>query len=126
MRNIVVRNLTSGDWRNRDCCVTEVTRQDDVVTTIIRRCTYHIESRVTVPSTDDTIQWAHTLDPHPPRQVFVTKDWDPQTGQERVTYKVLGCFYVVIEREIFCVGYRHLLSMTMDVAEPPLTPAPPV
>ena len=117
MRDILVRSLTSGDRLNPDCRVTEILRQDDSVATVIRRCTYHIESRVTVPSTADAITWAHTLDPHPPRQVYVTKELDPDTDSEHITYKVIGHFYVVFSREIFCVGYRHVLSMAVKADE---------
>ena len=53
-RNIVVRSLTSDDWQNRDCVVTEVMRRDDAVTTVTRRCTYHVEVRVTLPSLQDS------------------------------------------------------------------------
>lgn len=115
MRDITVRNLTSGDRLNRDCLVTETLQQGDVVTRVIRRCTYHIESQITVPCTSDSIRWANrTLDPPAPRQVFVTKEFDPVSGEERVTYKVLGHIYVVLDREIICIGYRHILSMTVD------------
>jgi len=117
MREIAIRNLTSDDWLKRDCLVTEIMRQDDCVTTVTRRCTYHIDSRVTLPSTRDSIRWAQTLDPHPPRQVYVTKDFDPETGDERITYKVLGHFYVVLERQVFCIGFRHILSMTIKATE---------
>ena len=117
MRDIVVRNLTSGDWCNRDCLVTEVMRQGELVSTVTRRCTYRVESRTTVLSMDDSIHWAQTLDPLPPRQVYVTKDLDPQTGQERVVYKVLGYLYAVLDREVFCIGYRHLLAMTVEPDE---------
>lgn len=116
MRDIVVRSLTSGDWLNRDCLVTETMRQGEYVTTVMRRCTYHIASRVTVPSIPDSIRWARNLDPQPPRQVYVTKDLDPETGNERVIYKVLGHFYVVLNREVICVGYRHILSMAVEGA----------
>ena len=118
MREIVVRSLTSGDWLNRDCLVTEIMRQGEAVTTVMRRCTYHIESRMTVPATQDSIQWAQRIDPHPPRRVFVTKEFDPESGGERVTYKVLGYFYVVMEREVVCIGFRHVLSMAVDAPEP--------
>jgi len=114
MRDIVIRNLTSGDWCNRDCLVTEVMRQGECLATVMRRCTYHVEARMPVFSTDDSIRWAQTLDPHPPRQVYVTKDLDPETGHERVVYKVLGYFYVVLDREVFCIGYRHILAMTVE------------
>jgi hypothetical protein len=114
IREIVVRSLTSGDRTNRDCLVTEVTRQDDAVTTVTRRCTYHIESHVTVPSLQDAIHWAHDLGPHHSRQVYVTKDLDAQRDTERITYKVLGHFYVVLERDVFCIGYRHVLSMAVE------------
>ena len=67
-----------------------------------------------LPATGDSINWAHNLDPLPPRQVFVTKDLDPDTGGERVSYNVLGHFYVVWGREVFCVAYRHLLAMDVD------------
>ena len=119
MRDIVVRSLTSNDWLKRDCLVTEVVSQAGSVSTVTRRCTYRVESTVTVPSTMDSMIWARNLDPHPPRQVFVTKELDPDTGEEQITYKILGHFYVVMDREIFCVGYRHILSMMVASPETP-------
>ena len=117
MRTILVRNLTSSDWLKRDCVVTELMQQGDCATKVIRRCTYHVQSKTSLPSTPDSIPWAKNLDPLPPRQVFVTKDLDPATGGERVVYKVLGHFYVVWGRDVFCVGYRHILSMDVDAPE---------
>ncbi len=113
MREILVRNLTSSDWLKRDCVVTELMQQGDCATRVLRRCTYRVKSRITVPSTDDSIHWARNMDPLPPRQVYVTKDLDPDTGAEQVTYKVLGHFYVVLDRDVFCIGYRHILSMNV-------------
>lgn len=118
MREITVRSLTSGDWLNRDCLVTEVMQQGDYMTKVTRRCTYHVENRVTVPSTRETIVWAQSFDAHQPRQVYVTKEFDPELGAERVTYKVIGHFYVVQDQEIVCVGYRHVLSMAVDNPQP--------
>ena len=118
MREIVVRSLTSENWQKRDCRVTEVMQQGECLSTVTRRCTYRIESRVTVPSTLDSILWARTLDPHPPRQVFVTKGLDPNTGHEQITYKILGHFYVVLDRDVFCISYRHILAMMVDVTNP--------
>ena len=118
MREILVRNLTSSDLLKRDCTVTERLNQGVFATTIVRRCTYNVESRIALPSTDDSIRWAQNLDPLPPRQVYVTKDYDPDSGDERVVYKVLGHFYVVIGVEVFCVGYRHTLSMRVVSEDP--------
>ena len=120
MREILVRNLTSSDWLKRDCVVTWLMSQGDYATKVIRRCTYHVESKTAMPSLSDSVQWAHNLDPLPPRQVFVTKDLDPDTGGERVVYKVLGHFYVVLERDVYCVGYRHILSMNIEAEEIPV------
>ncbi len=117
MREIVVRNLTSHNRLNRDCLVTELMNQAGVTTKVTRRCTYHIASRVTLPSTDDTIGWARRLDPLPARQVYVNKDVDPETGDERVTYKVLGYLYAVMERDVVCIGFRHVLSMAIESTE---------
>lgn len=117
MRQILVRNLTSPDQLKRDCVVTELMRHGDYATKVIRRCTYRVESQTALPSTADSIPWAQNLDPLPPRQVFVTKDLDPQTGGERVVYKVLGHFYVVWGHAVFCVGYRHILSMDIDAEQ---------
>lgn len=122
MREILVRNLTSEDWLKRDCVVTERMRQGGCETTVIRRCTYRVESRTALPSTGDSAHWAKNLDPLPPRQVFVTKDYDPQTSGERVAYKVLGHFYVVWGRDVFCIGYRHILSMDLESPDPNLDP----
>ncbi|MBI4341087.1 MAG: hypothetical protein HY598_02250 [Candidatus Omnitrophica bacterium] len=117
MRDIVVRNLTSVDWLKRDCVVSERIRQGDYTTQVIRRCTYRVKSQTVLPSTEDSIPWAKNLDPVSPRQVYVTKDLNPDTGGERVVYKVLGHFYVVWERSIFCVGYRHILSMDIEAPD---------
>ena len=117
MREILVRNLTSTDWLKRDCVVSELIRQGDYATRVVRRCTYRVESQTSLPATDDSVGWAHNLDPVPARQVYVTKDLDPDTGGERVAYKVLGHFYVVWGREVFCVGYRHILSMDIEASE---------
>ncbi len=119
MRSILVRNLTSSDWLKRDCVVTELMQEGECVTTVTRRCTYRVESQTTLSSTNDSIAWARNLDPLPPRQVFVTKTLDPTTDVERVMYKVLGHFYVVWDRAVFCVSYRHVLSM--DVTPEPLS-----
>ena len=117
MRKILVRNLTSHDRLNRDCLVTEVMRQGECTTTVVRRCTYQVTSHTVLPTTEDSIGWARNLDPHPPRKVYVTKDLNPDTGGERVVYKVLGHLYVVWDRTVFCVNYRHTLSMDIDTDE---------
>ncbi len=117
VREISVRSLTSTDRLNRDCLVTERLRQGDCVTKVTRRCTYRIDGRITLPSLTDAIQWAKALDPRTPRQVYVTKELDPAYGSEQVTYKVLGCFYIVQEREVICVSYRHVLAMAVEVPE---------
>lgn len=119
MREILVRNLTSSDWLRRDCVVSELIRQGDYQTKVIRRCTYRVESQTSLPSTEDSIRWAQNIDPVAPRQVYVTKDLDPDTGGERVIYKVLGHFYVVLDRSVFCVGFRHILSMDIGQDELP-------
>lgn len=119
MREITVRNRTSTDWLKRDCVVREEIQQGDYRTQVMRRCTYRVESQTALAATEDSIQWAKNLDPVSPRQVFVTKDLDPETGGERVIYKVLGHFYVVLDRSVFCVGYRHILSMDVTAPEEP-------
>lgn len=114
MREIRVKNLTSIDRLQRDCTVTERLDQGPFATTVVRRCTYRVKSRITLPSTEDSMRWAQNLDPLTPRQVYVTKDIDPDTGAERVVYKVLGHFYVVWGIEVLCIGYRHILSMRIE------------
>ncbi len=114
MREIQIRNLTSTDRLRRDCIVSEHVQQGDCTTEILRRCTYRVESQTALPALQDSERWAHNLDPLPPRQVFVTKDLDPDSGAERVVYKVLGHLYIVLERAVFCIGYRHILSMDVS------------
>lgn len=123
MREILVRNLTSTDWLRRDCVVSESLQQGDYVTRVRRRCTYRVQSRTVLPSTDDSIPWAKRLDPLPPRQVYVTKGLDPESGTECVVYKVLGHLYVVWDRVVVCIAYRHILSMDVETQGPCPDPA---
>ena len=55
MREILVRNLTSDDWLKRDCVVSELMQQGDYATRVLRRCTYRVESKTVLPSTEDSI-----------------------------------------------------------------------
>lgn len=118
MREILVRSLTSANRTQRDCLVTERIDQGECRTSIVRRCTYRVESQTAIPATEDSIQWAKSIEPHRARQVFVTKHLDPLTGEERVVYKVLGHFYVVMDCIVFCIGYRHILSMDIGSDDP--------
>ena len=113
MREIIVRNLTSGDNLKRDCTVTERIDQGPFVTTVVRRCTYRVESQKALSSNADSIPWALSLDPLPPREVHVTKDHAPDTDAERIVYQVSGHFYVVLDSVVYCVGYRHSLAMNV-------------
>ena len=117
MRDIVVRNLTSMNRLNRDCVVCEHVHEAGFNTQVGRRCTYRVESQTPLATLEDAPAWARNLDPHPTRQVYVTKDLDAENGAERVVYKVLGHFYVVWGREVFCINYRHVLSMDVEPDE---------
>ncbi len=118
MREIVVKNLTSDNHLQRDCVVTELLQQGSYTTRVTRRCTYDVKSRTTLPAQADAARWARNLDPAPPRQVYVTKDLDPDTQAERVVYKVLGHFYVVWGQDVYCIGYRHILAMDVASDDP--------
>lgn len=115
MREIQVRRLTSENWRQRDSLITERMNFGQYSTKVVRRCTYRIESETPLACTEDSINWANShIEPKAPRRVFVKKDIDPDTGMERVVYKVLGHIYAVCDRVIFRVGYRHILSMDVE------------
>jgi hypothetical protein len=114
MRAIRVRHLTSQDWTQRDSVVQERIQQGDYSTTVVRRCTYRIASQTVLPSQEDVVKWAQNIDPVIPRRVFVRKAVDPESGRERVDYKVIGHLYAVLESTVFCISYRHVLSMDVE------------
>ncbi len=115
MREIQVRRLTSQDWRQRDSLITERMNFGQYSTKVVRRCTYKVETETALACTEDSIEWASShIEPTAPRRVFVKKDVDPDTGMEKVVYKVLGHIYAVHDKVIFRVGFRHILSMDVE------------
>ena len=40
-------------------------------------------------------------------------------------YKVLGHLYVVWGRDVFCIGYRHILSMDIEAPDCEFEPLDP-
>lgn len=115
-RLIQFKCLTSHDRKQRDVTVEEKLRNALFQTKIVRRCTYAVSRQVSVSSYDDCAIWAKTtFNTTTPRQVFVTKKIHPATGAEDIVYKVLGHFYSVLDKTIYKVQYRHLLSMRIMV-----------
>ena len=113
MRDIRCRILSEGG--RRDVLIEEIVSLGSTVSRIRRRCTYRVDSIVGYLTLGHLIQ---DVKESPfrgrVRQVYVTKAL-LEKGGERVVYKVLGEFLVVLGTSLFDISYRHTLSMEVGV-----------
>ena len=122
MREMIYRNLSSPDHRQKDLTLAEIREEEGVLTQLEKRYTYRVKNvqRTTLP--DDVIIFpnAHPADvwelrsnPSKSRHIFVRKNRDSHDGFERFTYKIVGSFYAVQGEQVFLVIYRHILHMVV-------------
>lgn len=109
MREILVNVEDLSNSRRVD--VGEFIASDKAVTCVNRACIYSVLRQISIPNLNYCIQWAQSsLPPPAQREIFLIKDYDK--GQS-IEYRVVGCFYVVINLDIFEIGYDHKMKLNV-------------
>ena len=123
MREMIYRNLSSPDRRQKDLTLAEIREDEGVVTQLEKRYTYRVknvqraslpEDVLPFPAPNPVDVWELRSNPDKSRHIFVRKSRDSQDGFEQFTYKIVGSFYAVQGDQIFLVIYRHILHMVVS------------
>lgn len=103
MRDILFKELTSSDKRKRLFSICEAVEKDGILTKVERRSIYLIKEKEQIKELKDL-----------PR-VSVFKVCNTQRQEERLSWKVVGNFYVVTEERIFYIIFIHSFKIEAAV-----------
>ena len=116
MRDVVYKNLTSGDARKKDIRLKEVFERDGVIATTERRSFYFIKDLALMKSDEDLKKWMTFKDKggDPAKRHFhMLKEHNEMTGVDKFICKIFGVFYAVLDRRIYTVAFLHSFKISL-------------
>ena len=125
MREMIYRNLSSPDRRQKDLTLAEFREDQGVTTQLEKRYTYRVKTlrpeAVPAEAVAEATQhpqlpelWELRSNPAKSRHVFVRKSRSSRDGVEDFTYKIVGSFYALHADKVFLVVYRHILHLAIS------------
>ena len=115
MRELLFKNITSGDKKRRDLYVSETVNRNGVTTTTQRRSTYIIGGCNKFKSVEDLAQWKNASGVNAEkRHIFVIKKRDTKLKKDMFICDVVGRFYAVTGCDIYSIAFKH--SFEVDFA----------
>lgn len=127
MREMIYRNLSSADRRQKDLTLAEIREDQGMTTQLEKRYTYRVKTIpvATVPADAVPVEslptlWELRSNPLKARHIFVRKHRHSRDGLEEFTYKIVGSFYAVQGDNAYLIIYRHILylSVSDQIADP--------
>ena len=117
MREVVFKNLTSISSRKKDIFLREVFEKDGVVAKTERRCFYFIKDIKHLESDEELQRWLTEQGESGQmnkRQFHIMKDHNDANLEDKIICKILGTFYVVINRSVYTIGFMHSFKVRFE------------
>lgn len=112
MREVLFKDLTSIESRKKDIFLKEVFEKDGVIAKTERRCFYFIKNVIPITGTEDFEKWAceqgsrHNMSMSK-RSFHILKEHKDALGEDRLTCKIFGTFYVVVDNTVYTIAFLH-------------------
>lgn len=103
MRDILFKELTSTDKRRRLFSICEAIERDGILTKVERRSIYIIKEKNQIKELKN-----------PPR-ISIFKVRNTERQEERLSWRIVGNFYVVTEEKVFCIIFIHSFKIEAAV-----------
>lgn len=108
MREVVFKNLTSGDKKRRDLYVSETVDKNGIRTITRRHSIYIIAGHNKIENAEDLVKYKNIApENEAKRHVFVFKKHDTKLKKDTFVCDVVGRFYAVVKDEIYSVAFKH-------------------
>ena len=117
MREILYKNLTGSNNKRRDLSIREVITRDDFMATIERKCIYFVREKVYIedPNNLDSLKvLKKSKDVWKKRHFHILRKHNVQTGEDKLTCKVAGTFYAIVEHYVFCIAFVHSFKIDLE------------
>jgi len=112
MRELIFKNLTSGDKKRKDLFISETVERKGVKTTTQRHSMYIVNSCNKFATQKELLEWQNkTCQDQNKRHIFIFKKRDSKTKKDSFVCDVVGKFYAVVENDVYSVAFKHSLEI---------------
>ena len=108
MRELVFKNLISGDKKRKDLFISETVEENGVKTVTRRHTLYIIGEHSKFNNQKEFLQWQKTAPMNSgKRHIFIFKKRDTKLKKDSFICDVVGKFYAVIKNELYSIAFKH-------------------
>jgi hypothetical protein len=104
MRELVFKNLTSGNKKRKDLYISETIEKNGLKTVMRRHSSYLIGNSGNVDKGTSANN----------KHVFISRKRDTKLGKSAFVYDVVGKFYTIINEEVYPVTFKHSLEINFS------------
>jgi len=119
MRELLFKNLTSGNAHRRDLFISEMVTQGNVVIRTQRRSVYFVKNctKVKDVSNLDELKKLNDNGELKKRHFYVIKKHNNQTGEDGLFCKVRGFLYVVVGNSVYLIEFINAFKINVKKGE---------
>ena len=108
MRELLFKNITSGNKKRKDLYVSETFDKNGVTTTTQRHSTYIMGVCNKFSNLEQLVKWKKTIGLNAnKRHVFIIKKHDTKLNKDMFVCDVIGKLYAVAGCDIYSVAFKH-------------------
>ena len=110
MREVIFKELTSLESRKKNIFLREVFEKDGIVARTERRSFYFIKQVRPLEAEEDVGSWLNPKDAMcslNKRQFHIFKEHNDALGEDKITCKISGVFYAIIDKKIYTIAFLN-------------------
>ena len=110
MREVVFKNMVSGNSRVKNILLRESFVRDGVAAKTERRCFYYIKEVTPIHEVRDLEQWVghkNAVEPMGKRQFHVIKAHSDASAEDKLICKIIGTFYAIVNDKVYTIAFLH-------------------
>jgi len=108
MRELLFKNITSGNKKRKDLYVSETFDKNGITTTTQRHSTYIFGSCKKFDNMEELLAWKQNTGQNAnTRHVFIIKKRDTKLNKNMFICDVVGRFYAVCGFDIYSIAFKH-------------------
>ncbi len=119
MRELLFKNITSGDKKRKDLYVSEVVDRNGITTKTQRHSTYIIGTCNRFKTPEELEEWKKSVNPNAcKRHVFIIKKRDTKLNKDIFVCDVVGRCYALSGCDIYSIAFKHSFEIDLLYTQP--------
>ena len=119
MRELLFKNMTSGDKKRKDLYVSETFNKNGITTTTQRHSTYILGACNKFNSLEELAEWKKTSGLNTgKRHIFIIKKRDTKLNKDIFICDVVGRFYAMSGLDIYSIAFKHSFEIDFLYKQP--------